>query len=375
LVGSPRHGGYTENLKRMELVMKKLLYAAVMAVVLVLALAKSTFGQGAEIQNPGNPVPVILGINQYGSTNTLDTLGIDQTGSGYVGLAYYGVNSGFTGKPPGDSNSPGCQCEGWGVAANGVFGGSSDVSTGGVANGITLSNFTSTSSTASSTVTSNNLPLTVTNSYAPSAGVANNSFTDVVTIKNTGTTALNNVSYSRVFDFDVPPTEFNEFMTVQGNGTTSDLYFTNDNGFGIPDPTNPGLAGDIAGCGTNTNFTHCGPADHGAQFAFNFGTLAPGASTTFEIFYGADTNEASALGDLGALKAEAYALGQSATTNLAGAEVANTGSATFFFGFEGVGGEPIVTPTSTPEPGSLALLVSGLLGLGLKFFPRRTTQC
>ncbi len=153
--------------------MKKILYATGMAVV-GLAFATASFGQGAEIANggatsptAGDPLPVVLGVNQYGSTNTIDTLGIDQTGTGYVGLAYYGVDSGFTGKAPGDSNAPGCQCEGWGVAANGTFGGSSDVSVGGVANGITLSSFTSTASTATSTVTSNSRPLTVqSNAYA-----------------------------------------------------------------------------------------------------------------------------------------------------------------------------------------------------------------
>ncbi len=160
-------------------------------------------------------------------------------------------------------------------------------------------------------------------------------------------------------------------MTVN-RGTATDLGFTDDNGFGVPDPTDPAAAGDIAGCGVSVNFTHCGPADQGAQFNFDFGSLAAGDSVTFDIFYGADTDEATADADLGALGAEAFALGESSIENPAtGGEVANTASATFYFGFTGIGGAPIIPPppVGTPEPSSLAMLASGLMGL--YFVPRR----
>jgi hypothetical protein len=348
--------------------MRKRFSIFVVAALVMLAAAASSFGQGAEIQNPGNPVPVVLGVNAYGSTNTRDTLGIDQTGTGFVGLAYFGVNSGLSGKPPGDANSPGCQCEGWGIAAGGVFGGSSDVSSGGVSNGITLSSFTSTSSTALSIVTSNNLPLTVSQDYHPAVGALNNAFEDTVTITNTGASSLADVSYSRVMDFDVPPTEFREFISLAGNGTTTDLVATGDNGFVIPDPT----AGPATiSCPANTDFTHCGPSDHGAMFNFDFGSLAGGGTKTFSVFYGAAPTEADALGVLGALGVEVYALGES--TDSSGV-AANTSSGTFFFAFKGVGGVPIVPPpTGTPEPASMTLLGCGLLAVvsGRRWFSKR----
>ena len=319
-------------------------------------MASLALGQ-AVISNGATP-NVILGINEGGSTNTPSSLTFGQasgTLSGFIGLAYTGV-PGIT--YLGDANSPGCQCEGWCVAANGTFGGLSDVSTGGVLNGITPVGFTSTSSTAVVTVTSNSLPLTIVQDYHPAAGAPNNVFEDTVTITNTGGDTLNHVQYARVMDFDVPPTEFHEFISLHGNGAAN-LILTHDNGFVLPDPTVMGPS-DIGGCGVNVDFSHCGPNDHGAAFLFDFGDLAAGNSLTFSVFYGAAPNEVDALTALAAVGAEVYALGESTVHSVTGAEIAGSDTATFFFGFKGVGGTPI-PPPGVPEPGGLVLLGSGLL--------------
>ena len=343
-------------------------------VLLGLFLFVNVAGYGQAIISNGASPAVLLGINEGGSTNVLDTTGIGHTDSGYLGLAYFGVNSGFSGTPPGDANAPGCQCEGWGIAANGLFAGSSDVSTGGMLNGIKADSFTSTASSAVVTNSSLSQPITVVQDYHVAAGAPANAFEDLVTITNTGTSTLTGVSYARVMDFDVPPTEFDEFITLHGNGATN-LISTSDDGFALPDPTTAFSA--ITGCGTaNTDFTHCGPADHGAAFAFNFGALTAGSSISFSVFYGAALDELSALTALSALGAEVFALGESTLASGGPA----TGSGTFFFGFKGVGGTPLPPPTeppptAVPEPSSLAMFgVSGLLVIGWRMGRRGKTS-
>ena len=58
------------------------------------------------------------------------------------------------------------------------------------------------------------------------------------------------------------------------------------------------------------NAVDSGPADHGALFDFNFGSVAPGAQVKFTIFYGAAANQQAAMTALGAVGAEAYSLGK-----------------------------------------------------------------
>ncbi len=158
-----------------------------------------------------------------------------------------------------------------------------------------MDSFTSTASTADSKVHLTNLSgLTVDQNYHPSASPS--LYEDTVTITNTTGATVTDLKYVRVMDWDVPPTEFNEFVTLKG-ATLGDLEVPSDQGFATANP----LAGDPGGffAGTvNADFTDSGPFDHGAYFRFNFGSLADGASKTFTILYGAAPNEAAALAAL-----------------------------------------------------------------------------
>jgi type IV pilus assembly protein PilY1 len=179
-------------------------------------------------------------------------------------------------------------------------------------------------------------------------------YEDTVTITNNTGSTITDLKYLRVMDWDVPPTEFNELVTIQG-ALLGNLEFSNDNGFATADP----LAADpseLSSGTTNVNFEDSGPNDHGAYFRFNFGSLADGASKTFSIFYGASSSEAGALAALTAVGAQGiYSFGESS-----GGVTSGGAPATFIFGFGGVGAPPI--GSTVPEPTTLLLLGSGLIG-------------
>ena len=88
------------------------------------------------------------------------------------------------------------------------------------------------------------------------------------------------------------------------------------------------------------------------------GSLASGASTSFNIFYGATSSEALAIAALGGVAAEVYSLGQSSGT----AGRTTGGPATYIFGFSGVGGTPVPDPRGAPEPALMLLTGIGLAG-------------
>lgn len=283
-------------------------------------------------------------------SNGTVTLGVNDEGN----LAFSGV--GLTYVPTsGEAITPGCACEGWGAgdalsSRSGWAGESS-----GDAN-IILDSFINTSDSATSVVRINDGAdlLRVTHNYAPSA--TPNLYRVDVTVENLSGGNVQ-LRYRRAMDWDVPPTEFNELVTLFTGGATN-VIFSSDDGFASPDP----FAGPSSILFTG-EATDSGPEDHGALFDFDFGTLAAGGSFTFTIFYGAADNQADALAALGAVGAEVYSLGK---PDPADPGVDTDGNPnTFIFGFAGVGGTPVGNgPTAIPtlSPWALAVL-AGLIGI------------
>ncbi|WP_270937715.1 PEP-CTERM sorting domain-containing protein [Falsiroseomonas oryzae] len=342
------------------------------------ALAQGVNEFGAVIVN-GNTA---LGINNIGSLNFSDVGVLGPNGSpttdefdawGLSRRGVFGTDGTLTWR---DATSPGCLCEGWGVAVR--YGSASDP-VAGFANqssgngGLLGGTISATPNTATSVVGLSEAPISVRHAFGPS--LAPDTFQVNVTITNTGSDTAHNVIYRRVMDWDVPPTEFNEYVTHKGvaaNLVTNggNVLFASNDGFVSSDPRV--LPGDLPvpnfTTTINVDFVDAGAQDHGSVFDFAFGDLAPGESRNFNIFYGSAANEANALAALQTLNANVYSLGQSspvdpseggeggegevttvASTTTGGPETGEP--ATFFFAFGGIAGEePGSSPTNPVLP-------------------------
>jgi hypothetical protein len=283
----------------------------------------------------------------------LDPIAIDPPCRGRVisnGTVSLGVNClgqlnlrmvGLTYDPTGnDSTVAGCPCEGWGVAdalGEGVSGFANNSS--GISDNLQLIDFDVTNG-------DDGLPLTatsvvrvadnfvITHDYRPSP-LTPNAYEVNVSVENI-TDSAQDLRYRRVMDWDVEPTAFSEFVTMQ-SGDAEELVFTSNDGFATADP----LAGP-SDLGLTGDWIDEGPDDHGALFDFSFGTLAPGEVKTFHTFYGAAGTEAGAMDALSAISAEAYSLGQPNTPDGPTLGTPNT----FLFAFSGVGGSAVTPPTA-----------------------------
>lgn len=245
---------------------------------------------GAQVNNG----TVQLGVHLEGHLNIDPPAGA----SAYLGLVYL---------PTGNEGlALGCLCEGWGAAdsISSVTGWAGD-NWGGTFNLANIS-YTNNGTTAQSTVHVGST-FEVTHDYHPSSSPFLYEVT--VTITNISSSATN-LRYRRVMDWDVMPTPYSEYVTIQG--ATNILYASN-HGFLSPDPLSPqsnlGLVGD------GVDF---GPQDQGALFDFDFGPLAPGSSKTFLLYYGAADTEANALTALTTVGALTYTLGQTSSDPIGG---------------------------------------------------------
>ncbi|ARA94337.1 hypothetical protein AWN76_015030 [Rhodothermaceae bacterium RA] len=284
-----------------------------------------------------------LGVHDEGHLNVRGgprSLG----GTTTVGLRYLPTGA--------EATAPGCLCEGWGVAdvTSGVWGGA-DEAAGGVTN-LIVESATFTASTATSVVRVGST-FRVTHAYRPSPATPY-LYEVEVTIENISG-APTDVRYRREMDWDIEPTAFSERVTIVGAAASTEVIQATNDGFESPNPllfSTPIGAGDASAA----DIIDYGPLDHGANFTFGFGVLAPGESKTFKTYYGAAGNEADALAALAAVSAEVYSLGQTRTASTPIDGAPNT----FIFGFGGVGGTAVCDPIEYENLGLIADRVAGL---------------
>lgn len=300
------------------------------------------------------------------SSNDKVRIGINDTGDLNAGTPLSGLAYNFTGQGGRsgyqDALTPGCDCEAWGVAANGQEG--QIGRTTGTNNITFLSAVTGAGSYTSVTGLASLSGLTVTQTFSEAVTTATGAlFVNKVTIRNNTDATMTDVRYARAMDWDVPPTEYNEHSTFKGVSTTKSLLHATDDGFAdalpISGMSNSGIIGPIDSDGST------GPADHGAFFIFGFGDLAANSDYTFNIYYGAGADQADALTLLSNVSPELYNLGQSDDGGTAA-----TGLPTYIFAFSGVGGS-VVVPT-VPEPSTWALMLVGFGGIAAMMRRRRS---
>lgn len=320
---------------------------------------------------------IALGVDLYGQLNVPD----DPDGAGpapgvltpynsaYVGLYSYAMD--------GDATSPGCLCEGFGIAADSDSGWANN--NFGAPTNLTSVSFASTAATATTVAEMTSLPgFTVTHEYRPSTSLF--LYEAFVTLTNNTGVDFVHTRYNRTMDWDIPPTTFSEYVTIESGGSLFLEDYCN-NGFQSSDPLED--CDNTAGFVTyieDTDFTDVNGQDHGARFTFNFGALADGASRSFSIFYGAAPDEISALSALNSVGAEVYSLGQCSPgspdtsggfTPIPCVGGPTTGTPqTFIFGFGEVGGVDVEV---VPEPATMMLLGTGLAAVAARRRRNRQT--
>jgi hypothetical protein len=233
-----------------------------------------------------------------------------------------------------EATASGCLCEGWGAAdATTATAGFANVSVDGGVQNLTVESFVADADSATSVVLvgdglGGNL-MRVTHDYQPSTETPN-LYEVTVTIENLSGTTID-PRYRRVMDWDVEPTPFAEYSTIQGTAGATDVSFASNNGFASANP----LAGP-SDLGYTGDFVDAGPADHGALFDFDFPDLPASESRTFTTFYGAAATELEANAALAAVAAEVYSYGQPSSS-----DPTDGAPNTFIFAFGAVGGDPV----------------------------------
>jgi len=303
---------------------------------------------------------IALGILPEGHMGS--SVGNIATNASYTGIAYK-MSGAWK-----DATTPGCLCEGWGAGGKDQFGrqfhGEADEATvypGGV-NNLEVQSFVVDETSIESTVwikdNSGNAVLEVKHVFGPSALRPDELFEAVVTMTNISGNTLTNVRYNRTMDWDIPPTEFSEIVTIKGaaasaaSGTKPKVFTSGNNGF-----RNPNVFGHTGWWGyikypeyrNNQDRERLGPADHGFTATFDFDNLQCGEAHTFKIYYGAAETRALILEALAEEGVSIYSLGEPN-----GARTSS--NVTYAFGFKGLSGTALAP--SLPE--KIAVLPGGV---------------
>lgn len=330
-MNNPKKGIYAMLEKRLRSIALRLA-AAVFAVGLMLSATQSHAGV---ISNG----PFDLGINSnYGSVYD-SGIGFLRTADGY------------------DPIAPGVPREAWGVSAGALAGFADPYEYGiqNVSSGTLVINGAGTSATITNYLqdASFNNVLGVSQSYNFLTGSNSNVVVITESITNVSGVAQA-VMFARNVDYDVYPTEFNEntlVSKISGPITAASYY-----GFENPSPLAP--FGSPATVGTVY-----GPNDLGTGFQLSLGTLAAGATTTFDVYYALNmigqspsslTSQVASLGPMSGI-----------STGFSSDGDFNTATNSIVLAIGPVAG-------AVPEPSSVALLAIGAMScLGMTWHRRR----
>ncbi len=238
--------------------------------------------------------------------------------SGYGNLIAAGIGLRRRGDSDTEVLAHGWLCEGWGISAGDVSGYANADSSCGGTSGLTLESFSMTSTPAGTravSVTRMGNALRVTHDFGPSADA--NLYRVDVRVERLPGYGLSGytdtpIKYRRTFDWDVAPTQFNEFVTWAKRSDHADRFvtYTSDNGFARSDP----LSGPtyLAASGW---FDRDGLSDHGGLIDLNLGHLGMlDPPVEFTLYYGVTTGEAAAKASVAAVDAHAYSLGIASST-------------------------------------------------------------
>ena len=271
-----------------------------------------------------------------------------------------------------DATSPGCLCEGWSAGAvsgrdGRQYHGDASIHNGGTQN-ITVKSFVVDTTSIESIVTVKNDSgghdrpgqdmLEVKHVYSPSKLASDQLFEVNVTMTNVSGNTLTDVRYNRTMDWDIPPTEFREVVTIVGaeESAASDskprVYASGNNGFRDPNvfgSKSTGWSGYSKSphTGINHNAHRMGPSDHGFSATFEFDDLLCGEAHNFKTYYGSATTRELMIEAFEAEDIPLYSIGeQSGRTGVV-----------YGFGFKGVSGTalaPTLPEKSAVLPGGVS---------------------
>ncbi len=179
--------------------------------------------------------------------------------------------------------------------------------------------------------------LRVTHVLAPSPGTPN-VYVATVTVKNISGAAVD-LRYRRTTDWDDPV--FKEHVTLGGTLPPSLTGGVVDEGSGLPiEALNPLAEGQPVIQPFPGPLADLGPQDTGTRFDFTLGTVGPQQCQSFQLFYGAAPDRASADAAVAAAGIQAWALYTPDTDPLTGTPV------TYIVG----SAQPAAGPFPCPDP-------------------------